>query len=151
MPTMGCNVPGKRFQAARQQFITLQLSKHAHLLLTLHRQVMWMMKLGCRRSARGTAELLWHYTSTMHHAASANLCSPLYDFEHFAQTREVDNDTGLKMVRAAEGSADLLWRYLDYLVCQQGSTQPALHTELALTLVDVTLKLLPKPDGATML
>ena len=54
------------------------------------------------------------------------------------------------MVRAAEGSADLLWRYLDYLVCQQGSTQPDLHTELALTLTDVTLKLLPKPDGAAM-
>ena len=63
------------------------------------------------------------------------------------QTREVDDETGLKMVRGAEGSSDLLWRYLDYLVCQQGSAQPALHTELALTLTDATMRSLPAtPD-----
>ena len=86
--------------------------------------------------------------STAYCAASASLRPPC---AHAAQTREVDNETGLKLVRAAEGSADLLWRYLDYLVRQQGSAQPALHTELALTLTDVTLKMLPGPDGTFMM
>jgi len=48
-------------------------------------------------------------------------------------------------VRGEGGSPDLLWRYLDYLVCQ-GSSQAALHTELALTLADVALQLLPTPQ-----
>lgn len=61
------------------------------------------------------------------------------------QTREVDDETGLGLVRGEGGSPDLLWRYLDYLVCQKGSSQPALHTELALTLADVALQLLPAP------
>lgn len=62
------------------------------------------------------------------------------------KTREVDDETGLKLVRGDGGSPDLLWRYLDYLVCQQGSSQAALHTELALTLADVALHLLPPPQ-----
>jgi len=49
-------------------------------------------------------------------------------------------------VRGEGGSPDLLWRYLDYLVCQQGSSQPALHTELALTLADVAMHLLLPPQ-----
>ena len=67
------------------------------------------------------------------------------------QTREVDDETGLKLVRGGGegegGSPDLLWRYLDYLVCQQGSSQPALHTEFALTLADVAMQLLPGADA----
>ena len=58
----------------------------------------------------------------------------------------MDDETGLKLVRGEGGSPDLLWRYLDYLVCQQGSSQASLHTELALTLADVALQLLPTPQ-----
>jgi len=55
-------------------------------------------------------------------------------------------------VRGEGASPDLLWRYLDYLVCQQGSSQAALHTELALTLADVALQLLSTPhtSGAVL-
>lgn len=55
------------------------------------------------------------------------------------QSRDIDGETGLSLVR--DGPPDLLWRYLDYLVCQQGSSEPALHTQLALTLADVALQL----------
>ena len=61
------------------------------------------------------------------------------------QSREIDGETGLSLVH--DGPPDLLWRYLDYLVCQQGSAEPALHTELALTLADVALQL-QTPSGA---
>lgn len=57
----------------------------------------------------------------------------------FLQSREIDGETGLSLVH--DGPPDLLWRYLDYLVCQQGSAEPALHTQLALTLADVALQL----------
>lgn len=55
------------------------------------------------------------------------------------QSRDIDGETGLSLVH--DGPPDLLWRYLDYLVCQQGSAEPALHTQLALTLADVALQL----------
>ena len=54
------------------------------------------------------------------------------------QSRDIDGETGLSLVH--DGPPDLLWRYLDYLVCQQGSSEPALHTQLALTLADVALQ-----------
>ena len=60
------------------------------------------------------------------------------------QSRDIDGETGLSLVR--DGPPDLLWRYLDYLVCQQGSSEPALHTQLALTLADVDLQL-QAPSG----
>ena len=60
------------------------------------------------------------------------------------QSRDIDGETGLSLVR--DGPPDLLWRYLDYLVCQQGSGDPALHTQLALTLADVALQL-QAPSG----
>ncbi|KAL3142970.1 hypothetical protein ABBQ38_003253 [Trebouxia sp. C0009 RCD-2024] len=59
------------------------------------------------------------------------------------KSRDIDDETGLGLVRA--GPPDLLWRYLDYLVCQQGSSDPALHTQLALTLADVSLQLQAPP------
>lgn len=54
------------------------------------------------------------------------------------QSRDIDGETGLSLVH--DGPPDLLWRYLDYLVCKQGSSEPALHTQLALTLADVALQ-----------
>lgn len=62
------------------------------------------------------------------------------------QSRDIDEEIGLGLVR--DGPPELQWRYLDYLVCQRGSSEPALHTQLALTLADVALQL-QEPSGAT--
>lgn len=77
-------------------------------------------------------------------------CRNQEDTRHavWSQSRDIDDETGLGLVRA--GPPDLLWRYLDYLVCQQGSSDPALHTQLALTLADVSLQL-QAPPGAPVL
>ena len=77
---------------------------------------------------------------------SQTACSVAVQSGLVLQTRNIDGETGLKLVR--DGPADLLWRYLDYIVCQQGTSDPALHTELALTLVDVALRL-HLPTGQT--
>lgn len=76
-------------------------------------------------------------------------CRKQEDTRHalWLQSRDIDDETGLGLVRA--GPPDLLWRYLDYLVCQQGSSDPALHTQLALTLADVSLQL-QAPSGAAL-
>jgi hypothetical protein len=44
-------------------------------------------------------------------------------------------------------STELTSQYLEYLVCSKGSQDPAHHTELALSLAEAALRLMPPVDA----
>ena len=60
------------------------------------------------------------------------------------QARCLDQSEVLALLRAHGG--DVAWRYLEHLVWDKKKSDPALHTELGLLLIDCILESLPAPD-----
>ncbi len=67
------------------------------------------------------------------------------------QSRPLPPAETLQLLRGAPGESqnstgDLHWQYLEHLVAERSSRDPALHTELASALAAAALPLLPPPS-----